>query len=142
VSVPKTLLIDIEDTAISILFTAPTEAGQSFTTSTTTPTTAISVAITSNVDTAKLYAKAVTTDGDPLSNFNLELSVSGRGGIFQSDVTLSDSDIKIGDVGNHISGDLSSTIDKLKVTGGMVNANEMMPYGTYNTIITYTLKDS
>jgi hypothetical protein len=142
VSVPKTLLVDIEDTAITILFTAPTEAGASFTTSTTTPVDPIAVAITSNVENAKLYAKTATADGDSLSDFNLKLSLIGTGAIFPTLVALSDTDVVIGDISDYISGDFTTTRDKLMVVGDMVDANQIMPYGSYDAVITYTLKEN
>jgi hypothetical protein len=141
VSVPKTLRIDIEDTNTSITYKAPTEAGKSFSSTTKSGHKDIHVALTSNVSTAKLYAKA-TVNGQPLSTFNLRLSIEGDGGILDQSVDLTENDQIFANIGNHVSGVLTETSEMLRVSGGLANSTDMLPYGTYNAIITYTLKEN
>jgi len=145
VNVSKTLLIDVEDTSISIVYNLPVNAGDTFSTRTITPDEDISIALTSNVSTAKLYAKAtILGSGEALSNFNLKLSTLGIGGVLGPFVStdLTDNDIVIGTVGNHVSGNLASSASKLRILGGLADTSAMPPYGTYNAIITYTLKEN
>ncbi len=142
VNVPKTLLLAIQDTNASITYTAPTIAGESFSSKNSNGNKNIKVAITSNIETAKLYAKATVNNGQPLSAFNLEIDIEGDGGILNNEITLSDQDRLFANVSHHASGVLAVTKNKLDLSGGLANSSAIPPSGQYDVVITYTLKEN
>lgn len=146
-SIPKILLVDIEDTPASFEFLPPTQAGDNFSLLDTSKTShdQPKVAITSNSGAnTKLCAKAVLQNGSPLGDANLQLAISNQSGFssFNTVFSGSSSEQALTTIGNIETGDLPTTAYQLRLTPGIANVNAMAPYGTHSIEVTYTITDS
>ncbi|OQX04150.1 MAG: hypothetical protein BWK73_37165 [Thiothrix lacustris] len=149
-TVPKTLLLAIENVTPTITYTKPTQAGQSFGFPDVSNSSA-KLAFTSNVAGAKLYAKARVTklgndqelnSSQTLDSNNLLLSAQYNN---ETKKPLSyDDNYVIANIGNKVSGIISdnSNTNTLTLDGGLRNMDAVPPHGTYGITVTYTLKES
>ncbi len=130
-TVPLVALIDVEDISPSFTFTAPTNAGEGFTGSTTPANNKPFVAISSNNNLAKLQAH---TDVN-LNLYNLQLEISDINGLPTNfDTVLSTTPTTLTNIGM-----MKTSNAQIKIAARGTNSGGMIPYGTFNANIIYTL---
>lgn len=144
INVPKVLMIEAEEPNDGIRLRYDPNTSQQPIVLTPQP---LDIAITSNVDTARLCAQASVTNiqegiKKQLSNYNLSVTLKGSGQKFTQEKVLLDNVIELAQIGQFASGRLGNSSEHVSIESQFTGSSQQVPQGDYRLDITYTLTES
>ena len=137
VTIPIVALIDVSNPGTTFTFIAPTNAGEGFTNDIDPYNNVSSLAISSNLPNSKLLAR---TDIDLPAGMSLSVStnsIPGQTGKSRQLSTPSTTDKEITPIGL-----VSTTGAQITLSAASSNSGGMIPHGTTNLKVIYTLTEN